>query len=292
MQTNKLRKYILISGQTEMSNKRQPKIKFKANALQLKKSMVILGSMVKKNIKNQYRRSVLGIIWTVLNPLLNMLVMWFVFDKIFGRTASGLFYPVYILSGTIVFNLMRGATTSSLTCMVSNYDLLTKTRVPYAVFPISQNLSALVNFGFSLIALLVLMLCCIPQGVEFHWTMFMMLIPWLPSIMLFSIGISFALCSIYVRFRDIKHLYGVFLTLWMYVTPIFYSLESLKLGNTINTIMHLNPMLYYVNYVRQLLMGVVPDAITHAICYGVGILVFIVGFVIFRLSRKKFILYI
>ena len=95
-----------------------------------------------------------------------------------------------------------------------------------------------------------------------------------------------------MRFRDIKHLYSVFLTLWTYVTPIFYSLDSLKLGDTFNTIMHLNPMLYYVDYVRQLLMGVVPDAKMHGICYGVGILVFLVGFVIFRMSRKKFILYI
>ncbi|MDE6302161.1 MAG: ABC transporter permease [Clostridia bacterium] len=277
-----------------MSIKRRPKYRAKANALQFRKSLVVLGSMVGKNVKNQYRRSVLGVFWTVLNPLLNMLVMWFVFDKIFGRSSDELFYPVYILSGTIVFNFMRAATTGSLPCMVTNYDLLTKTRVPYSVFPISQNLSSLVNLGFSLIALLILMLACIPKGVQFHWTMFMILIPWLPSIMLFSMGMSFALCSVYVRFRDIKHLYGVFLTLWMYATPIFYSLDTLKIaeGGTVWKIMHLNPMFYYVTYVRDLLKGIVPDWKMHAICYGVGIVAFLIGFVIFRLSRKKFILYI
>jgi len=292
MYTDKLKKYTLINGQTDMSVNNKSKIKTKANALKLRKSLVILNSMVQKNIKNQYRRSVLGIIWTVLNPLLNMLVMWFVFDKIFGRTSNGLFYPVYILSGTIAFNFMRGATTSSLPCMVSNYDLLTKTRVPYAVFPLSQNFSATVNLAFSVVALIILMLCCIPQGVQFHWTMFMMIVPWLPSIFLFSLGMSLALCSIYVRFRDIKHLYNVFLTLWMYATPIFYSLESLKLGPTVSIIMKLNPMYYYVDYMRQILMGIVPDAKMHLICYGVGLLSFLIGFIIFRLSRKKFILYI
>lgn len=275
-----------------MNNNYKIKIKSKANALQFRKSLVVLGSMVKKNIKNQYRRSVLGIFWTVLNPLLNMLVMWFVFDKIFGRTSSDLFYPVYILSGTITFNFMRGATTQSLPCMVYNYDLLTKTRVPYAVFPLSQNLSAMVNLGFSVIALIILMLACIPQGVQFHWTMLMMAVPWFPSLFLFSLGMSFALCSVYVRFRDIKHFYDVFLTLWMYATPIFYSLSSLKLGPTAGMIMKLNPMLYYVQYVRELLMGTVPSWQTHAICYGVGILSFLIGFTIFRLSRKKSILYI
>ena len=268
------------------------KIKSKANALQFKKSLVVLGSMVKKNIKNQYRRSVLGVFWTVLNPLLNMLVMWFVFDKIFGRSSSGLFYPVYILSGTIVFNFMRASTTTSMTCMVNNYDLLTKTRVPYTVFPLSQNLSAMVNLGFSVIALLILMLACIPQGVKFHPTMLMMVVPWLPSLFLFSFGLSLALCSIYVRFRDIKHFYDVFLTLWMYATPIFYTLDSLKLGSTTALIMKLNPMYYYVGYVRDLLMGVVPSWQTHLICYGVGIGAFLIGALIFKLSRKKFILYI
>ena len=122
----------------------------------------------------------------------------------------------------------------------------------------------------------------------------MMLVPWLPSIMLFSLGLSFALCSIYVRFRDVKHLYGVFLTLWMYATPIFYSLDTLKIaeGGTVWKIMHLNPMLYYVTYVRDLLKGIVPDWKMHLICYGVGIAAFALGYLVFRLSRKKFILYI
>lgn len=276
-----------------MSVSDKNKFKAKANALQFKKSAVILCSMVKKDIKNQYRRSVLGIVWTVANPLLNMLVMWFVFERIFGRGSVQLFYPVYVLSGTIVFGLMRSATQGSLPCMVNNYDLLTKTRVPYSVFPISQNLSAVVNFGFSIIALIILMLACIKQPtVNFHWTMLMIAVPWLPSILLFSLGLSFALCAVYVRFRDIKHLYGVFLTLWNYVTPVFYSLDTLKLSKTPMLIMKLNPMYHYVQYVRDLLMGIVPDAQAHLICYGAGIVSFVIGYLIFRLSRKKFILYI
>ena len=95
-----------------------PQKRVRANELQFKKSMVVLGSLVGKNIKNQYRRSVLGILWTVLNPLLNMLVMAFVFSKIFGRNSINMDYPVYVLSGNIVFSLMRASTTSSLTCMV------------------------------------------------------------------------------------------------------------------------------------------------------------------------------
>lgn len=265
------------------------KVRIKANAPELKKTMVILWSMVKKNIKNQYRRSVLGIFWTLLSPLLNMLVLAFVFSNIFGRGNIGMDYPVYVLSGNLVFNLMRMATSNSLTCIVDHYDLLTKTRIPYSVFPLSQNLSSVVNFGFSLLALIIVMLVRMTAGVRFYWTMLMGVIPWLPSVLLFSIGISFILCTIYVRFRDIKHIYSIFLTLWMYMTPIFYSYTILP--ERVQNVIILNPMYHYLMYFRNTLVGIVPDLKAHLICYGVGIAFFLIGALIFRLSKKKFILY-
>lgn len=272
-----------------MSWRGRKKVRIKANAPELKKTMVILWSMVKKNIKNQYRRSVLGIFWTLLSPLLNMLVLAFVFSNIFGRGNIGMDYPVYVLSGNLVFNLMRMATSNSLTCIVDHYDLLTKTRIPYSVFPLSQNLSSVVNFGFSLVALIIVMLVRMTAGVRFYWTMLMGIIPWLPSVLLFSIGISFILCTIYVRFRDIKHIYSIFLTLWMYMTPIFYSYTILP--ERVQNVIILNPMYHYLMYFRNSLVGIVPDLKAHLICYGVGIAFFLIGALVFRLSKKKFILY-
>lgn len=268
-----------------------PQKRVRANELQFKKSMVVLGSLVGKNIKNQYRRSVLGILWTVLNPLLNMLVMAFVFGNFFKNDIS-MDYPVYVLSGNIVFSLMRSATTSSLTCMVNNYDLLTKTRIPYAVFPISNVLSSTVNFGFSLIALVIVMLVRMSKGVMFHWTMILIIFAWLPAILFFSAGISFVLSVVYVRFRDIKHLYGVFLTLWMYSTPVFYSLDKMNLGKGYLTAMSFNPMLHYLQSFRDLVNGTIPSGKEFLICYGVGLGCLGLGYLIFRLSRKRLLLYI
>lgn len=268
-----------------------PKKRVRANELQFKKSMVVLGSLVGKNIKNQYRRSVLGILWTVLNPLLNMLVMAFVFGNFFKNDIS-MDYPVYVLSGNIVFSLMRSATTSSLTCMVNNYDLLTKTRIPYAVFPISNVLSSTVNFGFSLVALVIVMLVRMSKGVMFHWTMILIIFAWLPAILFFSAGISFVLSVVYVRFRDIKHLYGVFLTLWMYSTPVFYSLDKMNLGKGYLTAMSFNPMLHYLQSFRDLVNGTIPSGKEFLICYGVGLGCLGLGYLIFRLSRKRLLLYI
>lgn len=268
-----------------------PKKRVRANELQFKKSMVVLGSLVGKNIKNQYRRSVLGILWTVLNPLLNMLVMAFVFGNFFKNDIS-MDYPVYVLSGNIVFSLMRASTTSSLTCMVGNYDLLTKTRIPYAVFPISNVLSSTVNFGFSLVALVIVMLVRMSAGVTFHWTMILITFAWLPAILFFSAGISFILSVVYVRFRDIKHLYSVFLTLWMYSTPVFYSLDKMNLDKSYLTAMSFNPMLHYLQSFRDLVNGTIPSGKEFLICYGVGLGCLGLGYLIFRLSRKRLLLYI
>ena len=257
-----------------------------------RKGFITLSSLVVKNVKNQYRRSVLGILWTVLNPLLNMLVMAFVFSNIFGRKGIEMDYPVYVLSGNIVFTLFSAASTNAMTSIVNNYDLLYKTKVPFSVFPLSQIFSASVNFLFSLIALVAVMLIRIPNGVTFHWSMLMILVPWLPAILLFTTGVSYLLCTVFVRFRDIKHFYSVLVRLWMYLTPIFYSLSSLNLSDTASRLMQFNPMLHYLDYFRSVTLGTIPGVREHAIIYGVGLAVFAVGWLAFRLSRNKFILHV
>lgn len=261
----------------------------RANSITLRQSMVVLTSMVRKNIKTQYRRSVLGILWTVLNPLLTMLVLAFVFSRVFQRSNAFLDYPVYIMSGNVVFNFMRAATTTALVSLVQSRDLLLKTRVPAWVFPTSNVLAALVNFGFSLVALVAVMLVRLPHGVQFHWHMLLIVVPWLPAILFFCLGMGLMLSVVYVRFRDIKHFYNVFLLLWMYGTPIFYSLDDLDLGNSLRTIMQCNPMYHYLTYFRSLLVGEVPSWQSHLICYGFGLGFLLVGVLLYAWQRKKIV---
>lgn len=267
--------------------------KIKANAIATKKTLITLNSMVVKNIKNQYRRSVLGILWTVLNPLLNMIVMVLVFSKMLKFNVDIGDYPVYVLIGNIVFSLMRTATFTSLTSIVNNYDLLTKTRIKHSIFPISCNLSALVNFAFSLIALLIVMIIRRFTGsFRFQWTTVLVLLPWLPYMLMFNIGISLFLSAIYVRFRDIKHIYTVFLTLWMYLTPLFYSVKIIHDEKIVNLI-KLNPMYHFVTFFRDVAMlGIIPDLKANAICFGWSFMTLLVGLLFFVLSKKKFVFYI
>ncbi len=263
-----------------------------ANRLGPRKSANVLRSIVWKKVKSQYRNSTLGVLWTVLNPLLNMIVLAFVFSNIFGRTIqSGMDYPVYLLTGNIVFGLLRGGTSSALTCMVDSRDMMLKTRVPYYVFPLSNVCLALVNFTFSLIALIVVMLIRMSHGIVFSWHMILMPFTFLPAIFMFTLGIALILSTMYVYFRDIKHIYGVVLTMWTYCTPLFYDINML--GDQVAGIMQFNPMYHFVTYFREIMvLGIVPDAKTHLIIYGSGIIALLIGAIAFRAKRRKFVFFI
>ncbi|MDD4839286.1 MAG: ABC transporter permease [Clostridia bacterium] len=252
----------------------------------IRKSSYILNSMVRNSIRSQYRNSILGVLWTVLNPLLNMAVMALVFSKLLGSGISD--YPTYLLSGNIIFGLMRQATSTSLTSIVDSFGMLTKVKVPYSVLPLSRTITALVTFAFSFIALVIVMLV---RNVKFSFSI-LMTIPFLPSLLLFSLGIAFILCTLYVYFRDMKHIYGVVLTLWMYMTPLFYTVD--RLGNPLLTkLMQFNPMYQYVTYFREIIMmGTVPSLESHLICYAWGIGFFLIGLLFFKWRRKYFILHI
>lgn len=256
----------------------------------LKQRAFLVSLLVKRNIKNQYYRSFIGVLWTVLNPLLNMAVMALVFSSIFGRNGTTLDYPIFILSGNIIFSVMRAGTSSSVTCLVSQTDMLHKTRIQLEIFPTANVLSSLVTFGFSFIALLLvagfraLPILGGPHFV-FHWQIVLVLAI-LPALVLFTLGLSYFLSALYVFFRDIKHIYSVLLTLWYYLTPIFYSVNALK-SNFVSTVIHLNPMYHYVEGFRLLLEGSYPTATSWLAMYVAGIVAFAVGWIVLRALRNK-----
>lgn len=245
----------------------------------------LLRLLVRRNIKNQYYRSFIGVLWTVLNPLLNMLVMTLVFSRLFGNDLDFPDYPIYILSGNIIFNIMRTSTSGSLPCLVRQRDMLQKTRVSIALFPTANVLSSLVTFLFSFVALLIVALVRYLTGdYVFAWQTVLVVVL-IPAVALFSLGISYFLSALYVFFRDIEHLYTVILTLWTYLTPLFYDPKQLG-GGLIEKIMNLNPMYHYVEYFRTLLAGGIPSGMEHLICYGFAIASFAVGYLFMRAVRN------
>lgn len=255
---------------------------------QIKKNGYILSAMVKRNFKVQYRGSFLGVLWTILNPLLNMVVLAMVFSTFFGSNPEVGIYAIYLLVGTIIFNIVRQSTMQSLDSLVCNADLIKKVKISYGIFPVSNMFTSLVNFGMSFLALVAVMLIV---GQPFYWTL-VMIITIIPAIMLFSLGISLFLSATYVFFRDIKHLYDVGMTLWYYLTPIFYTASIINIG-WVSKIVTLNPMYHFVTAARDMVQwGVIPSGTEYLIMYGWAIGLLALGYLVFRSLRRKYILYI
>ena len=277
-----------------------------------KKNANIVRMLVKKNIKVQYRNSAIGAMWTVLNPLLNMLVMFFVFSIVLNYDTDKT-YALYILCGNIMFSFVRASTSQSLTSIVYNRGLLTKNKISQYVFPIACNIGAVVNFAFSSIALLGVMgVVSVIAGESFFSFNLLLVFLMLPALFLFSYGLSLILATMYVFFRDIQHLYSVFLTLWTYLTPIFWKADDVLgikstaqptttyvLKTLLTLVVNANPMYHFVEYFRAVTYGcqatgteVITTFPLLGVLYIYGLVFAMLGTFVFAISRRDFIYYI
>ena len=244
--------------------------------------------LIKRDFITRYRKSILGVLWSVLNPILNMLVLSFVFSHIFRDMGDIENMPVYILSGQFIFNFFSESTTLSMTSVIASEGVIRKVYVPKWVFPLSKVCSSLVNMGFSLIAFFIVVAV---TGANFHWTMFLIPIPMI-FIFVFALGFAMLMSSLTVFFRDLTHLYTVGLTIWMFLTPIIYPISLIKDGfERFLPIYGLNPMLHFVNYMRALsLDGVFPGLWPTLVCASTALIALSVGTYVFMRQQDKFLL--
>lgn len=241
---------------------------------ELKQYSFVVRQLVAREIKRKYSRSYLGILWSVLNPLLNMVVLSFIFTKMFSRNIEN--YPLYLLSGQTVWQLFTGATSAAMTVMVDNRVMLTRVKFPMAIFPIARVYSALVNFLYTFVAYLLMLLAFrIRPGITMLAAPAVIL-----CVTLFSLGMGYLLAAAYVFFADIRYLYSVLLNLWMYCSAIFYPVEQLP--NTIAGMIEANPVYNYIACMRNtMLYAAWPTALQWtrmfvwaAVMYATGSLVF------------------
>ncbi|NLB90879.1 MAG: ABC transporter permease [Clostridiales bacterium] len=247
----------------------------------------LLGHMIKRDVKRQYRGSFLGYVWSILNPLLTMTVMWIVFSNLFGNREVENF-PVYLFIGQMFFSFVVSATNAGMRSITGNADLLTKTPVPKYIFPIANITSAAVTFLFSLGAFLIVLLVTRTQ-INFSVLFFPVVVI---QAYLFSLGLGFILATGNVFFRDISHLYGVFTTAWMYFTPIFYVLEDLPWEMQF-LVSNLNPAYYFIKQSRMIFLeGLMPTTGLILKGFGSAFVMVLIGLLIFRKTQDKFILHI
>ncbi|OUO87440.1 ABC transporter [Gordonibacter urolithinfaciens] len=250
-----------------------------------KRNVFVLTSLVTKDFKLKYRRSVLGVLWSILNPLLMMVVLSVVFSFMFRFNIPN--YPMYLILGTILFNFMVGATNGAMTSIIQASSLIKKIRVEKLVFPLEKVIFELVNFAISLVAVAIVMIFT-QVPLTFN-ALFLPLL--LIYMLLFCAGVGMILSSLAVYFRDVIHLWGVVCTAWTYATPIFYPMDMLS--PTMQEAMLFNPMYHYITYFRDIMMwNINPGMMENAICFGMAAFTFVIGLLVFRKSEKRFILYV
>ena len=245
----------------------------------------LLRLLVKRDFVSRYRKSVLGVLWSLLNPLLTMLVMTLVFSYIFRFQIEN--FPVYLLSGQIIFGFFSESTTQAMGSVIANEGIIRKVYVPKYVFPVARVLSSLVNLLFSFIAFLLVF---IVTRAPFHWTILLIPIPIIYTF-IFSCGVAMLLSSMAVFFRDLTYLYGVFMTLLMYLTPLFYPVDILP--ERVIPIIGFNPLYHFVDYIRNLaLYGIVPDLWSNMVCLGFALAALCCGVYVFMAQQEKYILHL
>lgn len=260
---------------------------------ELSKDIFILRQLVTKDFKIKYRRSVLGVLWSVLNPLLMMVVMAAVFTTMFsfrGATVSPELYPLYLILGNITFSFMSDTTSQALTSIIGASSLLKKVKVHRFVFPVQKVLFGLVNFALSFIAVgLVMLWFHIPPTTHLLWLPLFLIL-----LMIFCAGVGMALSALTVFFRDVMHLWSVVITAWMYFTPIFWTIDMIaKMPQIVQLLVRVNPMYNFLTFIRDICMyGTAPSLHTIAMCAGWAVVAIIIGYAIFHKTEHKFILYI
>ena len=246
----------------------------------------LLKQLVTRDIKLKYRRSFLGYVWSVLNPLLIMTVMTIVFSTMFKRNIEN--FPVYLFCGQLLFNYMNNSTHQAIFSITGNAALLKKTYVPKYIFTVAKITSGLVDLVFSMGALAIVMIVT-RAPVSWH----VLLAPYvLLELYVFCLGLGLFLSQANVFFRDIQYIYNAVTTAWMYLTPIFYPLEALPdyLEWCVN---HLNPMYFFVGQFRDLVYsGKLPGPLILIAGAVTPILMLMIGLWSFHKTEDRFILYI
>ena len=245
----------------------------------------LLTQLVVRDFKTRYKRSVLGVLWSVLNPLLTMLVQYLVFSSLFSSSIPN--FIAYLMCGGVMFNFFSESVTLGLGSIVYNAPLINKVYVPKAVFPVSRVLSSAINLLFAMIPLLLIVLL---SGIRLHKSILLLPLV-IVYIILFAIGISLIFASSMVFFRDTQFLWGVLSTLWMYMTPIFY--PDTIIPQQFLWLYHMNPMYQFIYFLREIVInGQAPGPLTFLFCTLCALIPLTIGILIFKKTQDRFVLYL
>ncbi len=247
----------------------------------------LMHQLISRDFKVKYKRSVLGVLWSLLYPVLTMSVMSLVFSNVFKFSTPGVSYITYLMIGLTFFNYYSEASNLAMSSVVANFSLINKVYMPKYIFPLSKCLFVGINF---LLTLIPLYLVIILTGTGLNW--WHLLLPFaFICLFLFTVGMGLILATVSVFLRDMFYIYGIVITLWMYLTPVMYDITVLP--SYLQQIMFFNPLYQYINFARTIILyHSAPSAIQFAACLGSALIVLIVGIVVFKKNQNKFIYYV
>ena len=251
----------------------------------LKENRFLFSELVKRDFKKKYKRTYLGMLWSLLSPLLSLLVMKIVFTQFFGRTMEH--YTIYLFCGNIVFAFFNDATNGGMNSLMGNSAIFSKINVPKYLFLFSKTVSSLINFGLTFV---VFLLFCAFDGVAFTWNFLTLIFP-IVCLVIFNVGMGLILSAMFVFFRDIQYLWTVFTQLLMYMSAIFYDVKSF--APEIQRLFLLNPVYVYIKYFRlAVLEATIPSIWFHLLALGYALGAFLIGAFIYKKFNHKFLYYI
>lgn len=245
----------------------------------------LMQQLVSRDFSKKYKRSILGVFWSFLNPLLTMLVQYFIFSTIFKSSIDN--FVVYLLTGIILFNFFNESVGLGLTSIIDNAHLINKVYMPKAIYPVSRVLSSFINLAIALVPLLLVVIC---TGLPV--TKAMLLVPiGIICLVVFCIGLAMMLSTMMVFFKDIMFLWNVISTLWMYLTPIFYPVDIIP--EAFLPLYKLNPLYQYITFIRTVLMeGIAPSPENYVGCILSAGIMLLIGGLVFKKNQNKFSLYL
>lgn len=245
----------------------------------------LMSQLVSRDFNNKYRQSILGVLWSLLNPILTMMVMYLVFSTLFKSTVE--YFAVYLLSGITMFNFFSEASSLGLEAITGNASMLNKVYVPRYIYPFCRVISSLINLLLSLIPLFIVMLV---SGLRFTKAFLLLPIP-IFLLFFFACGMSFLLSTSNVFFRDTKFLWSVVIMMWTYLTPLFYTEDIIPARFL--SLYHMNPMYQFIYFFRTIIMhGVSPQPIIYLYSILTCIVPLVLGILVFRKHQNKFVLYL
>ena len=251
----------------------------------LKQHRFLFSELVKRDFKKKYKRTYLGMLWSLISPLLSLLVMTLVFKNLLGSNIDH--YITYVFCGNIIFSFFNDASNGGMSALLINSHIFSKINVPKYLFLFSRIISSVINFGLTLIVFFVF---CIIDGITFSWAYFSLIIP-IVCLIVFNVGIGLILSALYMFFRDMQYLWSVFTMLLMYVSAIFYDIE--RFSESVRKLFLLNPLYVYISYFREaVIRGSFPSLELNALAIGYALIAFGIGAFIYKKFNHKFLYYV